>query len=81
MTMALFDARVTSPVRRWQDIVYTVNAGTQSQRRQGLLRWAHQSEKILSIVKGDLVLYQHGLSIFEQQTAEALGAVWTADMA
>lgn len=74
--MELFDKKIKCPVKRWRDIDHVVNAGTESTKRQELLRWAYKSEKIRSIVEGDLLLYEHGLSIFKRQTADALGTVW-----
>ena len=76
LSMSLFDAKVQSPVRRWADMTLRVNKGVQSSRRQWVHQWALNSTEVRSIVQGDLVLYEHALSLFHSQTAEAIGTTW-----
>lgn len=76
LSMRLFDARVKSPVARWTDLAFKVNPGTQSAKRQELLEWAYRSREVRQIVEGDLLLYEHGRTLFEKQTAESLGTTW-----
>lgn len=74
--MGLFDATVRSPVKQWTDMAFRVNEGSETQRRRQLQEWALNSPEIRTIVEGDLLLYEHALSLFRSQTAEALGTVW-----
>lgn len=76
LSMKLFDATIKSPIVRWADHVSKINAGRWSHVRQELLRWAHKSEEILGVVKADLLLYEHGLTLFKRQTTESLGMIW-----
>lgn len=53
-----------------------VNKGVQSGRREWVHQWALNSTEVRSIVQGDLVLYEHAISIFRAQTAETVGTDW-----
>lgn len=74
--MQLFDARVTSPVKRWADLTAKVNRGGESILRDELLSWAYTSKDIQEIVGGDLLLYDFGLALFRKQTEQTLGTSW-----
>lgn len=69
--MRLFDAKVKSPVRRW-DPKYEANQGGESVARKELLEWAYTNEELHSLVAADVLLYDYALAIFRQQTKDAL---------
>lgn len=76
LSMELFDATVKSPVQRWSDYSDKVNEGTQSERRLALQEWALNSPETRKMFEGDLILYEHALSLFRAQTHNSLGTVW-----
>lgn len=55
LSMALFDARVKSPVRMWNPTLVS-NSGSKSERKHTVLEWAYLSPEIHSIVAADLLL-------------------------
>lgn len=77
ISMRLFDARVQSPVARWTDLDFKVNAASETYRRHLLHTWAYNSSEIHSVLEGDLLLYEHAVSLFQQQTEQSLGMVWS----
>ncbi|CAM9280646.1 unnamed protein product [Ectocarpus sp. 12 AP-2014] len=75
LSMELFNARVRSPVREWNRFKQK-NPGAQSGFRDQVLQWAHGNPAIHRVLGADMLLYSFALSIFKQQTAEALGTNW-----
>lgn len=75
LSMQLFNARVKSPVRDWQNIVKS-NAGTLSGLREEISRWAHTSPEIHRTLATDMLLYDYAMSVFKLQTAKYLGVIW-----
>ncbi|CAM9294983.1 unnamed protein product [Ectocarpus sp. 8 AP-2014] len=75
LSMQLFNARVRSPVRDW-NVSTHVNPGGGSGIRDEVLQWAHQSPAIHDALRTDMLLYSFALSIFKQQTTDALGTDW-----
>ncbi|CAM9616207.1 unnamed protein product [Ascophyllum nodosum] len=75
LSMRLFDAKVKSPVRDWENIQIS-NSGTMSELRDSVYRWAHMSPEIHNILATDMLLYDYALSVFKLQTAATLGTVW-----
>lgn len=73
--MELFDARVVSPVRRWETNL-AVNPGNQSEARNEVLAWARTSPEVHSVLAADLLLYDFALAVFKQQTAISLQVEW-----
>eukprot|EP00752_Nemacystus_decipiens_P003296 g3050.t1 len=72
LSMQLFDARVRSPVRDWQNIKKS-NPGRLSGLRDQVYQWAHMSPEIHRIMATDMLLYDYALSVFKLQTAATLG--------
>lgn len=75
LSMDLFEATITSPVRQWDHRVY-YNPGSQSPEREALLDWARGDPELYDILSADLLLYGFGVQVFKHQTSEALGTVW-----
>lgn len=75
LSMQLFDARVRSPVRDWQNIQKS-NPGQLSGLRDEVYQWAHMSPEIHRIMATDMLLYDYAMSVFKLQTAATLGTVW-----
>lgn len=75
LSMQLFDAKVRSPVRDWQNI-HKSNPGKLSGLRDHVYQWAHMSPQIHRIMATDMLLYDYALSVFKLQTAATLGTVW-----
>ncbi|CAN0088367.1 unnamed protein product [Scytosiphon promiscuus] len=75
LSMQLFDARVKSPVRSWQQIQMS-NQGQLSGLRDEVLQWAHTSPEIHRVMATDLLLYEYAFSTFKLQTTASLGTVW-----
>ncbi|CAN0101748.1 unnamed protein product, partial [Ectocarpus fasciculatus] len=75
LSMQLFDERVKSPVRHWQDIKH-FNKGQMSELRDEVHQWAHMSPEIHRIMATDLLLYDYSLSLFKLQTSASLGTLW-----
>lgn len=73
--MQLFDARVKSPVEKW-DANLATNPGEQSPAREELTRWAHDSPEVHSLLSADIHIYRFSTAIFKKQTAMSLGVVW-----
>lgn len=74
--MRLFNAKVTTPVRDWNDKL-AVNSGIKSEARERLLAWARTNVELQNLLAADRLLYDHGVALFRQQTTEALGTEWT----
>lgn len=75
LSMELFDANVRSSVQRW-NTSHHANMGHQSDKRNELLRWAHESPGIQRAIAGDMLLYEMARSVFKRQTRESLGKSW-----
>ena len=75
LSMQLFDAKVKSPVRVWNEEKHA-NQGDPSPLRDEVYRWAHKSPEIHAILSTDLLLYTYALSLFKLQTNETLGTQW-----
>ena len=75
LSMQLFDARVRSPVQRW-DAEYTRNAGVEAPARLELTQWAHNSTELHDLLSADLHIYRFATAIFRRQTAQSLGTSW-----
>ena len=75
LSMQLFDAKVRSPVKDWQNIQIS-NSGKKSELRDSVHKWAHMSPEIHSILATDMLLYDYAFSVFKMQTTETLGTVW-----
>lgn len=75
LSMQLFDAVVQSPVQSWVS-TQARNIGTNPDRREEVLQWAHQSGALRDILASDLALYEHALELFKRQTAVHLGRQW-----
>ncbi|CAN0366243.1 unnamed protein product [Ectocarpus sp. 6 AP-2014] len=75
LSMELFNARVRSPVREWNRFKQK-NPGATSGLRDQVLQWAHENPAIHRVLGADMLLYSFALSIFKQQTAQALGTNW-----
>lgn len=71
LSMKLFDAKVTSSVRKW-DSSMALNPGLLSPQRESLLEWAHQSPDIRETLAADLRLYEFSLSLFLKQVHNTL---------
>lgn len=76
LSMQLFDATVTSPVSQW-DAGKVANIGLRSPEREALLDWAHTSSELFALLAPDLLLYEFALSVFQRQTRDILGKVWS----
>lgn len=74
-SMALFNARVKSPVAHW-DAQIARNPGLHNEEREKLLQWAAVSPEVHSILSADLLLYRLGFEVFKQQTRDSLGTEW-----
>lgn len=75
LSMKLFDAAVKSPVRTW-DPELLRNPGSESNLRNKVLTWAHDSPEIAVIIAADIMLYDIAKEIFKKQTTQHLGTVW-----
>eukprot|EP00903_Cladosiphon_okamuranus_P012839 g11997.t2 len=75
LSMQLFDATVTSSVRHWNNSM-ALNPGPTPPERQELLRWAYTNPEIHATLATDILLYQFCVSVFKQQTRDALGTEW-----
>lgn len=75
LSMQLFDARVRSPVRNWS-MFKQANPGKMSGLREEVHRWARTSTAIHRAIAADMLLYSFALSVFQQQTTDALGTNW-----
>ena len=73
--MQLFDARVKSPVARW-DVDMMANPGVQVPSRMKLTEWAHNSPELHDLLSADLLIYGFAVEVFKRQTAESLGTAW-----
>lgn len=73
--MRLFNAKVKSPVRKWNSKV-TVNPGRQSAAREALLEWAHTNVELHTALAADMLLYDYGVALFRKQTKAALQVDW-----
>eukprot|EP00904_Undaria_pinnatifida_P002706 jgi/Undpi1/12436/HiC_scaffold_5.g02107.m1 len=76
LSMRLFNAKVKSPVRKWNANV-AANPGTQSAAREALLTWARTNIDIHHVLAADLLLYGYGVDLFRQQTRASLHVEWT----
>lgn len=76
--MQLFDARVRSPVKGWQNI-QKPKPGQLSGLRDEVLKWAHMNPEIHHTLVTDMLLYDYDMSVFKQQTSATLGTVWDKD--
>ena len=56
LSMQLFDARVKSPVARW-DVDMMANPGVQVPSRMKLTEWAHNSPELHDLLSADLLIY------------------------
>ncbi|CAM9504714.1 unnamed protein product [Laminaria digitata] len=70
LSMRLFDAKVQSPVRLWNE-KFKSNSGSRSGARDELLNWAYTSVEVHTMIAADLLLYDYALGIFRQQTKDA----------
>lgn len=75
LSMQLFDARVRSPVEKW-DANLATNPGVQSPAREALTQWAHDSPDVHGLLSADIHMYRFATEIFKRQTAASLGVVW-----
>lgn len=75
LSMQLFDAKVKSPVEKW-DASITHNPGVRNEAREELLVWASSSPELHSLLSADLHIYQFAIAIFKSQTRATLGTVW-----
>lgn len=75
LSMELFDARVKSPVERW-DANLATNPGEQSPARAELTEWAHSSPEVHNLLSADIHIYGFAMQVFKRQTAVSLGVVW-----
>lgn len=75
LSMQLFDARVKSPVRDWQNIQKS-NPGQLSGIRDEVYQWAHLSPEIHRAMSTDMLLYDYAVSVFKLQTKATLGTQW-----
>ncbi|CAN0219045.1 unnamed protein product [Scytosiphon promiscuus] len=75
LSMQLFDARIKSPVRDWQNIQKS-NPGQLSGIRDEVYQWAHLSPEIHRAMSTDLLLYDYAVSVFKLQTTATLGTQW-----
>lgn len=73
--MRLFNAKVKSPVRKWNSSM-TVNPGRQSAARAELLEWAHANAELHTALAADMLLYNYGVALFRKQTKAALHMEW-----
>ena len=55
LSMALFDASVKSPVRKWNPKLVS-NTGSRSERKQQVLEWAYLSPEIHRVIAADMLL-------------------------
>lgn len=69
--MRLFNAKVKSPVRNWVTGM-VANPGTRSAARRELLEWAHTNVELHNLLAADILLYDYGRALFQQQTKDAL---------
>ena len=76
LSMALFNAKVKSPVANWDSKIVR-NPGLQSKGRQELLEWAFMSPRVHSILSADILLYHFAVAIFKRQAEETLGVDWS----
>ncbi|CAN0146142.1 unnamed protein product [Ascophyllum nodosum] len=76
LSMALFDASVKSPVRKWNPKLVS-NTGSRSERKQQVLEWAYLSPEIHGVIAADMLLYEMTMDLFKNQTAEVLGTKWS----
>lgn len=75
LSMQLFDAKVRSPVEKW-DASITHNPGVRNEAREELLVWAGGSPEMHSLLAADLHIYNFSVAVFKSQTAAALGTAW-----
>lgn len=73
--MRLFNVKVKSPVRKWNANA-AANPGKQSASRERLLEWARADEGVHNLLAADILLYEHAVDVFRQQTADALHVEW-----
>lgn len=74
--MRLFNAKVKSPVRKWNSSI-AANAGSQSAAREALLVWARTNPALHVTLAADILLYNFGVTMFREQTRAALGVEWS----
>lgn len=75
LSMKLFNATVTSPVRNW-DATVVLNGGIMPEGRAELLEWALLSPEINAVLAADLTLYHFAVLLFRHQTSTILGKEW-----
>lgn len=55
LSMALFGAKVKSPVRKWNPDLVS-NSGSKSERKENVLEWAYLSPELHGVIAVDLLL-------------------------